>query len=224
MRTRRRAFGPFGPVYFYPEGEGAAGDPPAGDPPAGSGGGAPPASNGGTPPAPPAGTGEPTIPKSRFDEINTEYQRLKKAEEERQAEEAKRKGEYEKLAADEKVKRESAEAGKLAAERKLAFVTASAGKVADVAAAHKLAAADGLLDQIEIENGDAKDPAAVGKLIDELVKTYAFLKPGAPTTGRGFGGGDHGANGVPEGVDPSKLSAQELMRIGVSQGGKQGRS
>lgn len=211
-------------MSFYPEGEGAGGD--AGAPPAGGGGsgaGDPPKPSTGTPPAPAAGSTEPMIPKARFDEVNTEYQRLKQAEEQRQAEEAKRKGEFEKLANDEKAKREAAEQRALSADRRLAFATAAQGKVADVAAAYKLAHADGVLDSIDLdEGGSAKDPAAVGKAIDDLVKTYPFLKPGPAPTGRGYGQ-DHGGDaGLPPGVDPSKLTAQEMMRIGVS-GGKPSR-
>jgi hypothetical protein len=224
MRKRLRAHGPYGPVYFYPEGEGAAG----GDAGAGTGGGGgtppPPAAGNGAAgaPAPAAGTQQPpsagdqAVPYARFKEVNDELQARRKADEEREAEEAKKKGEYEKLAESEKTKRETAELRALRAERRLAFVTAAGSKVSDVNAAYKLAAADGILDSIDLDDdGNVKDPDAVGKAIDGLVKTYAFLKPGAPTTGRDFG--QPAGDALPPGTDVSKLSPMEKMRIGIQQ-------
>src|SRR4029079_15502145 len=91
-----------GPLHETPPG-GPTGDPAPGGAPAG---GTPPA-GGGTPPNP-----EPDrsawIPRARFDEINGELATLKRAEADRQADEQKNKGEFEKLHATEKARREQA--------------------------------------------------------------------------------------------------------------------
>lgn len=186
----------------------------------GSGTGGSGAGTGGGAPAAGTGTGEVMIPKARFDEVNSEYQRLKQAEEARQADEAKRKGEFEKVAEQEKQKRTEAEQRALAVGRRAAFIGALSTKLSDVTAAYKLAKADGLVDTIELDDdGEPKDTKAIEALAETLTKNYPFLKPGAPATGRGFGG-DHGGAGAPSNVDIESMTTAERMEYGIRQAGK----
>jgi colicin import membrane protein len=78
-----------------------------------------------------APTGEPSIPKSRFDEVNNELKRLKKAEEDRQKaadkaaeDRAKEQGEWEKVARQHETKAAELEPFKVKAERYEAALTA----------------------------------------------------------------------------------------------------
>jgi hypothetical protein len=215
--TVRTGLETFGPLFETPPA------PPTGDPaPSGSGSGDPKPPAGGAPPAPPAPPADPpagqTVPYARFKEVNDELAKRKLADEERERAELTAKGEHEKVASQEKEKRIEAEAGRDAAYRELAFVTAAAGKVSDVAAAYKLATADGVLSAIELDadSHKAKDPKAVDTAIGELVKTYAFLKPGPAGTGRGYGS-DHGGQDPTAGLDVEKLSAREKMELGITQ-------
>lgn len=226
MRHRRcdRSYG-LGPLSFF-EGEGGApgdgGTPPAtGTPPAGGGAPAP-----GTPPAGGNGGGEPDrsgwIPRDRFDEVNGELQKLRTAEEERQRKTLEEQGKHEELAKTEKAKREEAERKALTIARRAAFIGAAAGKVSDPEAAYKLAQADGLLNDLDVDDdGNAKDPKAPGTIVDNLVKTYEFLKPS--TKSRDFGGPNGGQGGQPAG-DPSKMTADELLRVGLATSPGRGRT
>lgn len=181
-------------------GAGGGGEPPKPDPKS-------------EPPKPPEGDGN-VVPKARFDEVLNERNALQREKQEREADEAKRRGDWQKAHDTEKEKRETAEARAERIGRRAAFVGGASGKVADVEAAYKLAAADGLLDAVEIDDdGNAKDPKAVETIVASLTKKYEFLKPG---TGRGFGG-DHGDGGqAPESTEG--MSGLELMRAGIQRG------
>lgn len=211
--TVRSGLETFGPLYddppAPPTGDPAAGDKGTGDskPPAG---GAPPAE----PPAPPADGNN--VPYARFKEVNDELVRLKAAETQRETEEARKRGEHEKVAEREKTRADEAEQRAESYARRLAFVTNATGKVSDVAAAHKLATADGLMNFELDDDGNAKDAKAVETMIGELVKTYPFLKPGPANTGANWGR-DHGGQDPSAGVDVEKLSAREKMELGISQ-------
>lgn len=214
--TVRTGLEALGPLFDDPPA------PPSGDPaPSGSGEPSKPGA-GGAPPAPPAPAEPPAgnvVPYERFKEVNDELAKRRKADEEREAAEAAKRGEHEKLAANEKAKREEAEQKAASYARRLAFVTAATGKVSDIGAAHKLAAADGLLTFELDDEGNPKDPESVGKMIDGLVKTYAFLKPGPARTGPNFGA-DHGGTDGGSPVDPEKLTALQKMELGIKAGGR----
>lgn len=199
----------FGPLHDDPPGGAPTGDPAPGAPPpdTGNGGG------GGAP----AG-GEPDrsgwIPRDRFDEVNRELQARKKADEERERAEAEKKGEFEKVAAAEREKREAAEKRAIGIARRAAFIAAASGKVADPEAAYKLAAADGLLNDLDVDDeGNAKDAKAAPGIVESLIKKYEFLKPNG--TSRSFGE-PAGGNGSGPNFDPSKASARELLAAGYA--------
>lgn len=202
----------FGPLCFDGDNGGAPGD--GGTPPAdgGTGGG------GGTPPAGNAGGQDDRsgwIPRQRFDEVNSRLQAYEREKQEREAEDLRKKGEHEQLANREKAAREAAEAKALRVARRASFIGAAAGKVADPEAAYKLAAADGLLDDLDVDDdGNAKDAKKPAGIVDELLKRYTFLKSDKST--RDFGEPRNGASGSEPG-DPSKMSAQELLRSGFAQ-------
>ena len=158
-----------------------------------------------------------SIPKARFDEVNSELQRMKKAEEARQKKELADKGEHEQLAATEKSAREKAERVLRRTAIEAAFVKAAAGKVADIDAAMKLSD----LSTIDVEiSGDDEDATAVvkgdvAKVVEATLKAYPFLKPGASTTGGGMGGPVGGAGGNPP--DMSKLTSDQKIALGLEQ-------
>jgi len=213
MRRRcDRSFG-LGPLSFF-EGNGAPGAPAGDPPPAGAGGTPPPA-----PPATgaPAGNGEDRsnwIPRDRFDAVNGELAAIKKAEADRAEADLKAKGDHEKIAESEKAKREAAEARATNIARRAAFIGAAAGKTADPEAAYKLAVADGLIADLDVDDdGNAKDPKAAEKIVEEVTKRYEFLKP--TKADKSFGGDKSGAGGGPE-LDPSKMSARDMLSAGYA--------
>jgi len=127
----------------------------------------------------------------------------------------KKKGEHEQLAEREKAARVAAEERALRIARRAVFVGAAAGKVTSADAAAKLAAADGDLDKIEVDDdGNAKDEAAVGKLVDDVVKRYEFLKPGTNRNDFGQPAGGNGSQGGPE-----PKTARDMLSAGYAASG-----
>lgn len=196
----------------------AGGNPPGGatgDPPP-----APPASGaGGTPP--PDVDRSSWIPRQRFDEVNGELQKFRDAEARRQTDEAAKAGDFDtarqKLEAERdaekaRVKAEQDRSTRIA--RRSAFVAAASGSVSNVEAAYKLAAADGVLDAIDVDDeGEPKDAKAVEKIVTDLVKKYEFLKGGS----RSFGQPSDGNGGSAPPPDTSKMTAREMMAAGYAQ-------
>lgn len=198
------------PAGGQPSGNPAPGAPPAGGS-GGSGGGAP----AGQPPTPPADNHSGFIPRERFDQVNDELRTLKAAEEKRAADEAQRKGDFETLSKTEKAKREAAEQKATTIGRRAAFISKAVGKVTDAEAAYKLAAADGLLNEIEIDDeGDAKDPKKVDAAVEAVLKSYEFLKSAEPR--KDFGQPRNGQPGAPP-VDTSKMTGRDMLRTGFDQ-------
>lgn len=196
-------------------------NPPAGGAPTGDP--APPATGTPTPPAQ-GGTGVPAapedrsgwIPRDRFDSVNSEYQKLKTAEEARQAKEAKDRGDFETLHKQEQEKTAAAEAKAVRIARRGAFVARAAGKVADADAAFKLADADGMLSDLEVDDEGNADPKKVDKIVDTLVEKYEFLKGTGNT--RSFGDPAGGNGGTPP--DTSKMDARDMLRAGYADSGR----
>jgi hypothetical protein len=207
----------FGPLCQQNPPTGGA---PTGDPTPSPTSGQPPAGGGGTPPATPP-PGAPAgfnpadwIPRTRLDEVSEENRRLKKAEEDRVAAEAQRKGDFETLSKTEKEKREAAEAKALRIARRGTFIARAAGKVVDAEAAYVLALAAGLLDDIEVDDeGNAVKPAKVDSAVEEIVKRNEFLKPTSGPNPRSFGEPKGGTEPNP-GLDPSKMDARDMLREG----------
>lgn len=213
MKRTARGIGPFGPLFFAPEGDGGAGNgqPSAGDPGAGGGGSAlPPTAQ---PPTTPPGQPESTVPYARFSEVNAELQKLRQAEEQRQRDELAKKGEHEQLAQREKSAREAAEQRATTIGRRAAFVAKAVAKATDPEAAYKLAMADGLLSNVEIDDeGNPKDGKAVETAVDETLKRYAFLKAGPKNSDFGA---PAGGNGQPGQAEPK--TARDMLAAGYSQ-------
>jgi len=203
-RTCDRHYG-LGPLAFYPEGDGAPGD--------AEGGGSTPAPKPPDPPAqpaPPNPSPEQTVPYARFEEVARENRALKAAEEARQTEEEKRQGNFEKLSEKEKAAREAAEERALRFARRAGFVSQATGKVVDVDAAYTLAQAQGMLDEVEIDDeGNVKDPPKIDGVITELLKRHEFLKVIASR--KDFG--DHKGGQSPSGGDRPK-TAIEMLQAG----------
>lgn len=150
------------------------------------------------------GNKEPMIPKSRFDEVNTEYQRLKKAEETRQATEAEaektrleEQGKFKEVAEKEKQKRIDAE-NRASRSAKVYALKAEALKKGTVDADAVVAIAN--LDNIKVSEDGTVDTSSVTAIIDGMVKDKAYL------FGKGDGGnaniGDDG--GAPNGGNNNK--------------------
>jgi hypothetical protein len=219
MITFRRCF-------MAPEGEGGSGAAAGNGGDTGNAGGS--GSSGGQPSSGGAGSGqggaagnggdgEPgPIPYVRFKEVNDELARRRAADEKRERDELTAKGEHEKVATQEREKREAAEARAVTIARRAAFMGKAAGKVADPEAAVKLAQADGLLGFDVDDDGAPKDAKAVDAAVDEITKRYPFLKAQGAAT-RDFGNG-HGATGGAPAVDIEKLSPVQKMELGISQG------
>lgn len=204
------------PAGGAPAGDAGSGAPPTGTPPAGGSAGT------GTPPAPAPGT-PPTedrsgwIPRQRFDEVNSRLQALEAAEAKKQEDEAKKRGDFEKIDAAQKQKIADAEARAVRIARRAAFIAKASGKVADPEAAFKLALADGDLEALDVDDdGNAKDPKAVEKIIDELTKRYEFLK--ADGKRRDFGQ-PAGGNGGGQPLDTSKMGARDMLQAGYAERG-----
>jgi hypothetical protein len=146
--------------------------------------------------------------------VNTELATLRKEKEDREAKELVDKGEHQKLAETEKAKREAAEARATNIARRAAFIGAAAGKVTDAEAAYKLAQADGLLNDLDVDDdGNAKDPKKPAAIVEDVLKAYEFLKL-KNGTGRGYGepAGGNGA-GSP---DRSKMTGLDMLQTGYA--------
>lgn len=140
--------------------------------------------------------------------MNTELAALRKEKEDRERDELTAKGEHEKVAEQEKAKRLEAEAKALGIARRAAFIGAAAGKVSDAEAAYKLAVADGMLNDLDVDDdGNAKDDKAPAKLVDEIVKKYEFLKP---TGSRSFGRENGGRDGGEPNLGPNATASDML--------------
>jgi hypothetical protein len=154
------------------------------------------------------------VPVDRFREVNRELQELKAANAQRDAEEARKRGDHEKLANAATAERDEARATAARALRSSAFALAAAGKVADVSAAAKLALSDGMLDDLKVDlaTGDVEGDA--GEVVAKLLKAYPFLtaeKIAKPPTGAPVGGAGAG------GRDPSKMTPEEKIAVGLEQ-------
>lgn len=163
------------------------------------------------------GDSEPMIPKSRFDEVNREYQRMKAAEERRIADDLKAKGEHEKLAEQERAGREKAQSAMKSLARRTAFVEAAAGRVSNVQTAVKLALVDGMLDELEVDDDGQITKGDASKIVEKMLadEQYAFLKPDAQRS-RKTGEATSGAGGNP--IDMSKLTSEQKINLGLQQG------
>lgn len=171
------------------------------------------------PPAEPVADG-PMIPKTRFDEVNTAYQKLVKAQEEAARKDAEAKGEFEKLAAaerekadKEKTRAEAAEGRATMFARRAGFVSVASGKVADPQAAYKLAVADGMLDAIEVTDEGDTDPEKLGKVVEKLVEKYPFLVGGQRP--QAFGGTANGNTPAPA-LNPASMSSKSKILAGLT--------
>lgn len=186
---------------------GATGDgKPAGDGKAGDG---KPAGDGGAPVVVPPGY----VPSESLRAVTAERDRLKKAADDAEAAKLTANGEHEKLAAQEKTKREEAEARAERVARRAAFLAGASGKVADPEAAYKLAVADGLVAFKVDEEGIPEDPKAVETAVTEIGKRYPFLK-GKGTATSDFGN-DHGGTTAGAPVDVEKMTPMEKMIAGM---------
>lgn len=145
--------------------------------------------------------------------MNSEYQRLKKAEDDRAAKEAKERGDFEALHKAEQEKTAAAEAKATRIARRGAFVARAAGKVSDAEAAFKLADADGMLSDLEVDDDGNADPKKVDKIVDSLIEKYEFLKGTGNT--RTFGDPAGGNGGTPP--DTSKMGATDMLRAGYAE-------
>jgi hypothetical protein len=196
-----------------------AGAPPAGSPPANPPADPPaqnPPASGGQPPVPPG-----YVPAESLRAVTAERDRLKKAHDDAEAAKLTANGEHEKLAAQEKTKREEAEARAERVARRAAFLAGSSGKVADSEAAYKLAVADGLVGFKVDEEGIPEDPKAVEAAVAEVTKRYPFLKgKGTPTNDFG---NDHGGTQPGAPVDVEKMTPVEKMVYGMTQNPVAGR-
>lgn len=183
----------------------------------GEGSGAPPPKPGTGKPDADAGDKEPMIPKARLDEVLRENKRLKDAEDKRQRDALQAQGQHEELARKEKDRGDELAESNKALGRRLAFVEAATGRVSNVQLAAKLAAVDGLLADVEVDENGAVTKGDVGKIIDTMLgsEEYAFLKPGTPTTGPRTGDPVGGAGSNP--VDVTKLSSEEKVNRGLEQ-------
>jgi hypothetical protein len=157
---------------------------------------------------------EPLIPKSRFDEVNREYQRMKAAEEKRVKADLEAKGEHEKIADQERARAEKAEKAAKSTALRSAFVTAAVGKVSDLEAAYRLAD----FGEIEVEitdDGEASLKGDMAKVIERVLKAHPILTPGPRSTGSGMGGPVSGAGNNPP--DLSNLTSEQRMKVGLEQ-------
>lgn len=122
---------------------------------------------------------EPMIPKSRFDEVNREMQRLKKIVEDRKAKDEEEENErlaeqkkFKEIAEKEKAKREEIERNALR-DRKVYALKAEAMKKGTVDADAVVAIAN--LDDIKVSEDGTVDTSSVTSMIENMAKEKAYL-------------------------------------------------
>lgn len=170
------------------------------------------------PEAPPAG--QPTapegfVPAEQLRAVAKERDDLKKQQDEAETKRAEEQGEWQKLAEKREGEAKAWQDRFVSTARRAAFVAAAAtGKVraADPDAAYKLALADGLLNDVKVDDEGNADATAIAAAVKTTIDTYEFLKPGS-----GSFGGERG-NAQPEsnGVDESKLTSRERMERAIA--------
>lgn len=153
--------------------------------------------------------------------MNTRLQALEAAETKKAEDEAKKRGDFEALNASEKAKTAAAEEKATRIARRGAFIARASGKVADADAAYKLALADGMLNDLKVDDEGDADPKIVDKIVEDIVKKYEFLKGKSNGGDRSFGADQSGAgSGTP--VDRSKMSSADMLSAGYRAGPQPG--
>ena len=170
----------------------------------------PPAQNGGVP--------DGYVPIEQFRAVTRERDELKTTQTRAEEEAAEKRGEFEQLAQKREQERDEWKNRFTTTARRSAFVSAIAPDVADADAAYKLAAADGLLNDVKVDDNGNADPTAVKAAVKTTLDTYKFLKRGAGS----FGGDRSGQQPDSTGFDPDKAGSRDLLREGIRRAGTSG--
>jgi hypothetical protein len=176
-------------------------------------------------PTPPQGEPEPTaqvnvnvppgyVPAANLQAVVAERDRLAREAREREEATAKEEGRWQELAEKNETRAKAAEERVTRVARRSAFVSAaSKAGVTDPEAAYKLALADGLLNDVNVDADDNADAGAIAKALEAAQKTYKFLKRDASF------GGERGGQPEADASDPN-LSTRERMRRAYSSTGR----
>lgn len=163
-----------------------------------------------------AGTPDGFVPRESHLAVTRERDDLKRQIDAQETERQKQAGEWEKVASK---KDEEAKAWKTRFEstaRRAAFVAAAAtGKdqASDPDAAYKLAVADGLLNDLKVDDDGNVEAEAVTKAVKATIDKYDFLK----SKGNGSFGHDRSGTQPDSAPDLSKMSSREKMEYGIAQ-------
>jgi hypothetical protein len=154
------------------------------------------------------------VPIESLHAVTAERDSLKRATEEAERKTAEEQGRWQELAEKNDAKAKEAQAKFESTARRAAFVSAISGKASDPMAAYKLALADGLLNDVKVdEDGNAEDDP-ITKAIDATLKKYPMLKAGAGS----FGGERGGTQSETTGFDPKKATSREMLEEGIRRG------
>ena len=154
------------------------------------------------------------VPADNLRAVAEERDALKRERDEAERKKAEDEGRWQELAGTEKQKREAAEQRFIAVARRAAFVSqASKEGVTDPEAAYKLAVADGLLNDVKVDDDGNADVKAIAEAVKSAQGTYKFLKRD------GSFGGERGGQPEPDASDPN-LSSRERMRRAFSTSGR----
>jgi hypothetical protein len=216
-------------VKRSPEGDAGAGSGGSGSPtPTGTGQqpGDKPATPPASPPAPqaPATPAAPStgstaapegyVPSDQLRAVVQERDALAAEKRKREEDDAKAKGEFEELASKREQERDLWKSRFVTTARRSAFVASIAKDVQDAEAAYKLALADGLLNDVKVDDDGNADAEAVKKAVKTTTDTYKFLKGSGS-----FGGERSGQQPESSGFDPNKADSGTLLREGYRRQG-----
>jgi hypothetical protein len=163
---------------------------------------------------PGSGTPEGYVPIDQLRAVTAERDRLNREREEADKKTAEEQGRWQELAQKHEAKAKDFESRFMATARRAAFVAGISSKASDPMAAYKLALADGLLNDVKVNDEGEADEEPIAKAIDATLKKYPMLKAGAGS----FGGERGSTQSETPGFDPKTATATQKMIEGMRRG------
>lgn len=161
------------------------------------------------------GTPEGFVPRDSHLAVTRERDELKRQIDAQETERQKQQGEWQKLAEKHEGEAKAWKGRFESTARRAAFVATAASskdRIADPDAAYKLALADGLLNDLKVDDDGNVDSKAVDEAVKSTIGKYAFLKAGS-----GSFGGERSGQQPDNAPDLAKMSPRERMEYGIAQ-------